>query len=450
MLTSGDCDRIASKMFALSECDGAELILTGSEKGSTRFSNNAISQNMEESVVTLRLRVIRNGRQGVASGNRTDDEGLKGLMAAACRAADAAEEDKTLLPLQTEQVSLPKAESWDEQTARADARWRAEAVAEQVSAVRNAGVEAAGLLANGGSFCCYTNSNGLRLYHGSTRASSTISAFAENGDVEGSGDTLSTTIGGLDFKAAAEQAVDRCRRGMNRSEAKPGKYDVVLSPEALSDLMLFMSWLGFGTQRFVEGRAALLGKLGTKVFSELLTVRSDPSHPLQNGRPFDFEGFATQPLTLIDRGVPKELPHDRRSAAKLGARNTGHGMTQPDTYGPIPGNIVVDAGSSSLEEMIQGVENGLLVGQFHYTNTVDPNAMSVTGMTRGGLWQIKDGKVGGALKNLRFTDSLIRAFSTLDAVGKESKLKSGGLFGGGMVLPAVRIRGFNFSSGTGF
>jgi len=448
MLKNAECEALAEKVYALTGADGAELILNGSEKGSTRFSNNAITQNMEESVVNLRLRVIRNGKQGVASGNRTDPDGLAALVAAATRAADAAEPDKSILPLQDKQPELSSNGAWDDATAGADARWRAEAVSKQVSAAAKAGFEAAGLLSTGSSFCGYTNSAGVRLFHRSTKASSNISAFAEAGNVEGSGDAVSLGIETLDFDAAAAQAIDRCKRGQNRSEIKPGKYDVVLTPEALSDLMLFMGWLGFSTQRHVEGRAALAGKLGTKVFSELLTMRSDPSHPLHHGRSFDYEGFATKPLTLIDKGVVKELPHDRRTAAKMSCENTGHGMAQPDTYGPMPGCIVVEGGTSSVDEMIAGIDNGLLVGQFHYTNTVDPMAMSVTGMTRGGLWRIEGGKVKEPLKNLRFTESLIGAFSNMDAVSVETTLKGGGLFGGGMVLPTVRIRGFGFSSGT--
>jgi predicted Zn-dependent protease len=218
----------------------------------------------------------------------------------------------------------------------------------------------------------------------------------------------------------------------------------------MSDLMLFMTWLGFSTQRISEGRAALIGKFGTQVFSPGFTMRSDPYHPLQQGRPFDMEGFATQSLRLIDKGVPTDLAHDRRTAKLLGAKNTGHANLQPDSFGPVPGSIVVEGGDSSLDEMIAGTERGLYVAQFHYTNPVDAMAMTVTGMTRAGLWLIENGKLGKPCNNLRFTESLIRAFSGVEAIGRHPVLKSGGLFGGGMVLPPVKLKAFTFSSGTEF
>ncbi|MCA8940031.1 MAG: TldD/PmbA family protein, partial [Planctomycetes bacterium] len=107
-------------------------------------------------------------------------------------------------------------------------------------------------------------------------------------------------------------------------------------------------------------------------------------------------------------------------------------------------------GSSSLEEMIANTERGLLVTSFHYSNAVDPMALSITGMTRGGTWLIENGKAQHPVTNMRFTQSLISALSNIKAISKDASFRAGGLFGGGMVLPAMAIGGFNFSSETGF
>lgn len=448
-------DQLASAADRLlKKCGGAdaEVLITGKQGGATRFSNNAITQNIDEATTEIRLRVVKDGRQGIATDNRLDDASLDRLARRALNAASQSDPDPSLLPLNDSKPAVtPVPGAWDEAVANASPIDRAKAVVRQVEMAKKHGLEAAGLLNTSAGFCFHANSRGLRLHHRSTTASSTFSAFADNGTVEGAGDGMSKNLAGLDTDAVAAGAVERCLRGRGeRVTVAPGTYAVVLSPEALSDLMLFMTWLGFSTQRISEGRAALNGKFGTPVFSPSFSMHSDPYHPLQQGRPFDMEGFATRPLRLIEKGVPTDMAHDRRTAKQLGASNTGHGNLQPDSYGPVPGNIVVGAGNSSLDEMIAGTERGLYVAQFHYTNTVDPMAMTVTGMTRAGLWQIENGKLGRPCNNLRFTESLIRAFSGVEAIGKQPVLKSGGLFGGGMVLPPVKLKAFTFSSGTEF
>lgn len=452
MFSQDQLNAIAKRLFSFCEGADADVLITGKNAGATRFSNNAITQNMDEATTEIRLRVIKDGRQGVATGNLTDDASLATLAKRALSAAAQSERDPAILPLNgVAPVVKPTPGSWDDAVANATPTQRAEAVKRQVDAATKHGLEAAGLLNTSSGFCFHANTAGLSLFHRSTTASSTFSAFADNGSVEGSGDGMSRTMAGLDTNAVAADAIDKCLRGRGeRAKVAPGAHDVVLTPEAMSDLMLFITWLGFGTQRHQERRAALMDKMGQQVFSKNFTMHSDPFHPLQQGRAWDMEGYATSPLKLIEKGVPTELAHDRRSADAMKAKNTGHGNLQPDSYGPVPGNIVVAPGSSTLEEMIASTERGLFVAQFHYTNTVDAMAMTVTGMTRAGLWVIENGKLGKPCSNLRFTESLVRAFSNVESVGKQAVFKSGGLFGGGMVLPPVKIKGFTFSSATDF
>lgn len=430
--------------------DEAEVIVNSKRLGATRFANNAISQNQDEDTTGLRLRVIRDGRQGVASGNSFAPEALQRIAEKALVAASKGEPDATLLPMIAEQPEYQSVHAYVEDAALATPKDRAERIGAQVAKAKAAGYESAGLLKTGATACAYINSNDVAAFYQHSIAGFNMSAFADGGATEAMQDASSLSLAELDCERVGSDVVERCGRARGAKEIPTGAYDVVLEEAALSDLMLFLGWLGFNSLAHAEGRSGLAGKIGEQVFSDKLTIRADPFDPRQAGCPFDMEGFPTQALELINAGTVTALPHDRRTAAKMGRANTGHGNSQPDGNGPTPSCLVVSSGDSSLAEMIANTERGLLITSFHYTNAVDPMALSITGMTRGGTWLIENGKVAHAVENMRFTQSLISAFQNVDAVSRQASFRSGGLFGGGMVLPAMKIKGFAFSSESGF
>jgi predicted Zn-dependent protease len=106
-------------------------------------------------------------------------------------------------------------------------------------------------------------------------------------------------------------------------------------------------------------------------------------------------------------------------------------------------------GRTSQDDLVAGLEQGLLVTRFHYTNVVNPIETSITGMTRDGTFWVEDGKVRGAVKNLRFTQSILDALAAVRAVGDRTELASE-LFFGAARAPALAIDRFNFSSATTF
>jgi len=151
-------------------------------------------------------------------------------------------------------------------------------------------------------------------------------------------------------------------------------------------------------------------------------------------------------VTLIDGGACRGVVYDRQTAVRDGVASTGHGLPAPNTYGPFPGHMLMAAGSSSRDELIGGLERGLLVTRFHYTNPVHPKKVVVTGMTRDGTFLVEGGRVVGPVRNLRFTQSYLDALAGVEAVGSERKvLKS---FLGASVVPAVRIASWSFTGAT--
>jgi PmbA protein len=167
------------------------------------------------------------------------------------------------------------------------------------------------------------------------------------------------------------------------------------------------------------------------------------------GHTFDGEGMPRSPLALIERGVATNVVHDRATAHRFGCRTTGHATPQPSSSGPLASNLVLATGEGGTEALLRGVDRGILVTQFHYTNMVEPTKLTLTGMTRNGTFLVERGEVARAVRNLRFTQSLVEALGRVTGLGGDATLCSA-LFGGHTVVPSVRIDGFHFSSGTEF
>ncbi|MGH2816579.1 MAG: metallopeptidase TldD-related protein, partial [Actinomycetota bacterium] len=244
---------------------------------------------------------------------------------------------------------------------------------------------------------------------------------------------------------AARKAVDsREPRGL-----APGVYPVVLEPNAAAVLVQWLGWLGFGAKAYDEGRSFLVGRLGQRVCSPLVTIVDDALTPDTIGVGFDFEGVPKRRVTLIDEGVAASLVYDFRAAAGHGVEPTGHGLPAPSAEGALPMHLAMLPGQASKADLVAGLERGLLVTRFHYTNLVNLMDTTITGMTRDGTFWVEDGRVVGAVRNLRFTQSILEALSSVRAVGAETELAAEDGYGAARA-PALAIDRFAFSSATTF
>ena len=151
-------------------------------------------------------------------------------------------------------------------------------------------------------------------------------------------------------------------------------------------------------------------------------------------------------VPLVERGVFRGIVDDDQTAARAWESSTGHGLPAPNPWGPFPLNMIMEPGTASREELIGGLDRGLLVTRFHYTNPVHPKLAIVTGMTRDGTFLVEGGKIVGPVKNLRYTQSYLEALAGTVAVARDRRTLKG--FLGGVVVPAVRIDAWTFTGGT--
>lgn len=445
MLTEQALKSLAEQVLSASSDYDAEVTVFSSTNALTRFGENVISQNVSSETVELNVRLLKNGKVGKATTGNVSPSGIETCLQAAKSSLAINEVDPELLPLSGPQV-YTTINNFVESTSKLSPEDRALGVQEAVELFQQHDLVGAGIFSNSASNLGILNNKGLWAYNSSTSATFSVSAMSK--DSSGWAEANEKDVNSINIPKLSTIAANKALLSRSPISVSPGQWTVVLEPAAVSDLMVFLCWYGFNGLAFVENRSCFSGKIGEQVVGKNITIFDNVYHPLSGGMPFDFEGFPRQKVTLIENGIMKSVVHDRRSAKRAGVSNTGHAMPQPDSFGPVPLNLVVEGGDSSLEEMIQTTKKGLLVTRFHYVNLLNPMTMFITGMTRDGLFLIEDGQVVKGVKNLRFTESILEALKNVVALSRELYKADTFWGGGGIVLPAMKIENFHFTSAT--
>ena len=424
--------------------DGVAVLAFHSAGGLTRFAASRIHQNTWREDVEFRvLAVVDGDRVGVASTHSLDREAVRRAAQDAIAIARVTPSDPDF-PGIAEPSEPAAKDGFDEATANATPAERAEAVRRALAEVPTT-MEAAGYVETVADEVLILSTTGVHLFGRATRAG--ISVLAMTDDSSGYAERLERRFAGLDPSVLATRAVDKAERSRDPKPVEPGLYTVILEPAAVSTLMQFLGYLGFGAKPFLEGRSFMSGRIGEKLAADLITIVDDPVAEDSLGLPFDFEGVPSRRVPLIEAGVAKGVVWDRTTAKKGGEQSTGHGLPPPNSYGPIPMNLRMEPGTSTVDDMVASTENGLLVTRFHYSNVVNEKETVLTGMTRDGTFLISDGRIKHGVKNLRYTQNALEALSNVDAVGDKTEISTE-LFFGGSRAPALRIRDFKFSSST--
>jgi PmbA protein len=441
-----DALQLAERVLAHAEREGAsesEALVMAEDAALTRFANSQIHQNVAETNVTVNLRFVVGKRVAVASTDRTDDEGLRRLAANAAAIAGLVEEldDWSGLPGPTPIEPVPAA--FAPATAAASPELRADGVRAVIAAADAAAVTAYGSFSTGTDTTAVANSRGIRASETRTVAHLLTVSMGPDG---GSGYAEQAAVDATTIDAAAlgREASDKARATANAVAIDAGDYPVVLEEYAVVDLLDMLGYLGFSALAVQEERSFV--EIDKRIGTDLVSIVDDARDPAGLPMGFDYEGVAKQRVTLLDAGVCRGVVYDSQTAARDGVTSTGHGLPAPNSYGPFPLNQLMAAGTASREELIGGLDRGLLVTRFHYTNPVHPKLAIVTGMTRDGTFLVEGGRIVGPVKNLRFTQSYLAAMAGTVAVGRERKTLKG--FLGGAVVPPLRIEGWSFTGTT--
>ncbi|WBB79316.1 metallopeptidase TldD-related protein [Micromonospora sp. WMMD882] len=437
----------------------AEVTVTRAELSLTRFANSFIHQNVAGSQVTVRLRVHVDGRTATGSGSLTSPDGLRELVERTLLAARLGPPDPGW-PGLTLPTATPAVGDVDESTAYAEPADRAARVRAFVDAA--GGLETAGYCRTSHHVAAFVNTAGHTARGRSVDAA--MDGIARTGGADGVARIAADRLADLDGAALGARAAARARAGAAPVELPPGRYEVVFEPAAVSDLLTNFSYYGFNGKAYAERKS--FARPGVPQFDPSVTLVDDPL--AATGLPFDVEGTPRGALPLVSAGVTSSVTHDRRTAAAVGGTSTGHAGPASATVGPLPTTVrllpggppaspvdatspvgtpvgpVVDADTAAL---VAGVRRGLLVSDLWYTRVLDPRALTVTGLTRNGVWLIEDGAPVGAVRNLRFTQAYPRALAPggVLGVGRAAVRQPGRADGVWWSAPPLRLAEWNFT-----
>ena len=462
MLTREQAADTFDRIRKLSTADEVEVHFSGGKFALTRFANNTIHQNVAEENHIVSLRTVFSGRTARASTNRLDEESLRQVVKSSENLARVQHSDPDLLRVPDLQeasaaAQVPCPARHFEQTMATTPELRAEGVKKIVGIADRHKLTTAGVFASAESFEGIFNSRGLSRWHAQTSAEVSITMLAE--DSSGWQKANSPNVANLDPTQLAEVAAQKAVDSAHPREIPAGKRTVILEPAAVLDIVGFMFW-DYSGMAILDQRSFLTGRIGKKLFGENVTIFDDVTHPLQAGSPFDGEGVLRQRVPLVESGIVRRVVYARATAARMkksehrdnvGAiEATGHGLPLPNEMGEIPLNIVfAPAGNpQSLEQMISSTESGVLVTRLWYIREVEPFEKMMTGMTRDGTFIVENGRVTGGIRNFRFNESLIHMLSNVEAMS--TPVRSCGEESFDMVVPAMKVRDFNFTEVTKF
>ncbi|HVO62745.1 MAG TPA: TldD/PmbA family protein [Terriglobales bacterium] len=465
MLTKDQAGDIFAKLKAYATADEVEAIFYGGHSALSRFANNTIHQNVAEDHYGVSVRTTFSGRTARASSNKFDNDSLRQVVQTSEALAKVQEPDADLLPMPDRQEAEANAataasstpQRHFERTAATTPDERAHAIGKMVRIAERQKLTAAGIFATANTIEGIFNSRGIAEWHHQTSSDISVTMLAS--DSSGWQKLNSPNVADLDPELLAETAARKALESANPREIPAGKYTVILEPAAVLDIVGFMFY-DFGGLAILDQRSFLNNRIGKPIFGENVNISDDVTHPLQSGSPFDGEGVRRHRVCLVENGVVKRLVYARGSAWKMkGSEHkdsvgviepTGHGFPLPNEVGEAPMNIVFapPAQPRKVDQMIASTERGILVTRLWYIREVDPYEKILTGMTRDGTFYIENGKPRHGVLNFRFNESLLHMLSNVEEMGEPVRASGEESFD--MVVPAMKVRDFNFTEVTKF
>jgi predicted Zn-dependent protease len=443
LLGERELQRMAREVLSATAADQAEVAISSGSSALTRFANNYIHQNVQETSVNVRVRAVLGKKIGVASIDSSSPEGLRSVAQRAVELARLQQDNDDFVSLPGPAPITPVDAHLD-RTANCSPERRAEVVRALCEASSAAGLVAAGAFRTGESELAVANSLGVWAYHADAAADINTVIMGETSS--GHAERWTLDVDEIDGAAIAAEAIDKCRRSANPHHLEPGAYDVILEEYAVTDILDYFAYLAFGAQAFLEQRSFMTGRLGEKIMGDNVSIWDDGLSREGLPAPFDFEGVPRRRVDFIERGVARDVVWDSYTGGMARHASTGHALPAGETFGPFPANLFLATGDATKEDMLRSTKRGIWVSRFWYTRPVHPLTVVLTGMTRDGTFLIEDGRIVAPVQNLRFTQSYLEAMNQVEAIGRESRLLSS--FGGACRVPALKIREWNFTGAS--
>lgn len=438
--------RVLAELSALARrarADAASLCLQGQTRQVFRFAYGGIHQDLTQETLEVTIKVVRDGRIGIATTGTLERQSLLRCLRTA--EAIAAHAPKQMAPPLPTKHQITATKDARRATVHVDPTERVDSLQHLFRICQGVGATLAGSLIASADELAVVNTAGVACYSASTIAGAKLVTMHQTRSGYASG--VHQDVAQLDLEALLARSLKQSLHAHDPVDAPLGTYEVILEPEAVADLLVWLAYTAFGAKQFEEGSSCLAGRIGETLMAPEITIVDDAQHADGLRMPFDFEGVPKERVVLIDRGRAAGVVYDTTYGARLGRRSTGHALMPDDTEGPLPLHLTVAAGRSSLADMLRSCRRGLLIPRFHYVNgLLNPREALVTGLTREGTVLIEHGALTSPIRRLRFTQSLLEAFRTVKAVSTERRLVADPSEGMGCTLaPWIHVGAFAFT-----
>lgn len=397
-----------------------------------RFSNNSVNrENLAKLEEEVKAEVGYEGRTGAYKTNDLSEDGIRHAVKKAYEAAKLLPKDPEYMPPVTAEEAAATKNFSPVMGELTDER-KYGILRDAFGEIAKAGLNSAGSLSTNPYTVQVYNNKGLRASHANCYPVFSLTAMTGNSSFKDS--YYSKDFADYDGKAFVRDIIAKTGLSKDPAPLEPGKYTVVLSPSAVEELLIMFLWYNMDAKAIDEGRSALSKRPGARIADEAIHIYSRPDHEKVSLSPFSMEdGMPFIDFDMIKDGKAARPWCSRFYAAQKGLRATGR----------TPSSIIFKGTDKPVEKLISNVENGLYVNSFWYIRLVDLMDGIFTGMTRDGLFRIKDGKVAGSVNNLRFNQNVFDMLQNTAEIGKEKAM----LYSS---IPPITVKDFNFVSKTEF
>jgi len=429
---------LIEKIVKMSKADGISAGIDSGYQANVRFAANQMSTAGGVVRSQIYAESTFGKKHAAATTNDMSDESLRHMVEQSETLAKLSPDDPETMPGLPQQTYLP-VNGYFDATANISPDERARAALTALEPARKAGdLKAAGFIIVSAGLNALGNNKGLFAYNRSTNANYTLTVRTNDGTGSGWAGGEHPDWRQVDFAALSSHAIEKARLSRNPVAVEPGRYTVILEPQAVGDLVQLMAYY-LGARESDEGRSAFAkqgggNKIGDKIVDSRVTIFSDPQDPQLLAQPYDGDGLPLSRQVWVENGVLRQLYYSRFWAQKQGKQPTGY-----------PSSVKMAGGTMSMDDMIKSTPRGILVTRLWYLREVDPRTILYTGLTRDGTFLIENGKISKAVKNFRFNDSPLFMLNNVEAMSPSVRI-AGTEGGGAVVMPAIKAKDFNFTS----
>ena len=438
VIAGAESQTLIGRILKMSQSDGASVAVNSNVTNNLRFAANQVSTAGSVSDLTIQVTSNFGPKHATVVTNNTSDEALLATVKQSEALAKLAPDDPEALPDLGPQ-NIKTVNAWFPESAALTAAELVKAGLTALEPARQAkDINVAGFLVVNQVSSALGNTKGLFAYHRATNANYTVTARTADGTGSGWAGAEHPDWKQLNIGEVSARAIEKAKLSRNPVAIEPGRYTVILEPQAVGDLVQLIGIYADARQSD-EGRSPFTksgggNKIGEKIMDPRVSLIADPFDPTILSQPWDGDGLPLGRQVFVDRGVLKELYYSRFWAKKQGKQPTG-----------APTSFIMTGGTESVDDMVKSTQRGVLVTRLWYLREVDPRTILYRGLTRDGTFLIENGKISKAVKNFRFNDSPLFMLNNLEAIGRPVRL-AGTELGGAVVVPPIKVKDFTFTS----